>query len=233
MSWREYDMGRQLLKETGPRAFLSLSGENRVSPHWVYGVQGRFYIGTLNYDGETLDTPPQPVRTDTDYDGWSAEVDFTHYFAPWAGKTTGRGWGANLGLGLDNWKRMIRNTGTVSGYEERYLIGYGRLGAVYAGNGWSTRGGVKVPLATREEVGWSKFGFNNPVLSPGPKISLYLSASWFFNGSWSLVGYYDGYRFAKSRAENLVVNGTGTIAGGVYQPKSEQDRFGVAVGYHF
>lgn len=233
-NWREYDgSGTRLLEESGPRYFLGLESENAVSPEWVYGLRGRLYLGRVGYDGQTLATPPVAVATDTDYSGWSAELDFTRRFLAEASDTSGDHWGVRLALGFDSWRRNIRDTATAYGYEERYGIGYGRLGAVYtSARGWSVQGGVKLPLVTGETVGWSRFGYDDPILRPKPDYSLYATASYRFDQHWSVGGYYDSYRFKQSDTEPLTVNG---IPSGwsVYQPKSQQDTIGLYLQYRF
>jgi len=224
-SWREYDGSSKLLEETGPRYFIGLEAENTQGNDWVYGLRGRLYTGRVDYDGQTMSGTP--VTTDTDYSGWSAEFDFTRHFVGTQPSTAVDYWGLKLALGYDMWLRNIRDRGSVYGYEERYDVGYGRLGAVYTtGSGWSMQGGLKLPLFTAEEVGLSRFaGLEDITLKPKPDYSLYASVNYRLDGRWSVGGYFDSYRFKSSDTDSLY--------GVFYQPKSQQDTIGFYLNYRF
>lgn len=229
-SWREYDGSSKLLEETGQRYFVGLEAENSQANDWVYGLRGRLYTGRVDYDGQTQTGVPH--TTDTDYGGWSAEVDFTRNFIR-AQTAAADYWGLRLGLGYDSWLRNIRDSGGVYGYKERYDVGYGRLGAVYtATSGWSLQGGLKVPLFTAEDVGLSRFGYDDVTLKPKPDYSLYAAVNYRLDGRWSIGGYFDSYRFRASGVEPVTIGGYPT-GDAVYQPKSQQDSIGFYLNYRF
>lgn len=228
--WREYDGSSKLLEERGPRFFVGLDAENAQASDWVYGLRGRLYTGRVNYDGQTQAGVPH--TTDTDYSGWSAEFDFTRRFIS-AQPTKADYWGLKLALGYDSWLRNIRDRGSVYGYEERYDVGYGRLGAIYTGGaGWSVQGGLKLPLFTGEYVELTRLGYDDVTLRPKPDYSLYASITYRLDARWSLGGYFDSYRFKSSDIEPETIGGVPT-GRGLYQPKSQQDTIGFYLNYRF
>jgi hypothetical protein len=231
-SWREYDGGgSRLLEETGPRYFVGLEAETRMSNGWTYGFRGRVYSGEVDYDGQTTGTPPVvKVKSDTDYTGLAVALDFTHPLPAPAGPEVA----LRFGIGVDHWRRHILDSGGISGVEERYTIPSVTVGLVLhpeVVTGWYAQGGVKIPFATREEV--SNFGsFDDFTLNPEPDFSLYADLGYRFNERWDAALYYDGYRFKKSDAERLTVGGADS-GYEAWQPESRQDAWGVRVRYWF
>lgn len=232
-SWREYDGDSKLLEETGLRHFVGLEAESMPGANWIYALRSRLYLGRVDYDGQTQSGVPHV--TDTDYLGWTAELDFTRHFP--GTLASAPVWGVKLALGYDNWRRDLADNynpyigTTVAGYTEDYRVGYGRLGAVYSGSqGWSLQGGVKLPFFTSERAGLTRLGYDSdPVLKPKPDYSLYASVSYHLNPRWNLGGYYDSYRFRRS--DSALV--TGGSLGSVYQPESQQDTIGFYLNYRF
>jgi hypothetical protein len=227
-SWREYDGSDKLLEETGLRHFVGLDAASVPASNWVYGLRSRVYLGRVAYDGQTQSGTPH--TTDTDYLGWTAELDFTHRFTSTVAAPGS--WGLTLSVGYDSWLRSLRDNAGVSGYDERYDVGFGRLGAVYSGgNGWSVQGGVKLPFYTSESVGLTRIGFDSdPTLKPKPDYSLYATVSYRLNSRWDIGGYYDSYRFRAS--DSALVTGDGSLYS-VYQPKSQQDTVGFYLNFRF
>jgi hypothetical protein len=227
-TWREYDGASKLLEETGLRHFVGLAAESGPQADWAYGLRSRLYLGQVAYDGQTQSGVPHTTRTD--YLGWTAELDFTHRFL--AASAEPYVWGITVSLGYDSWLRSLHDKGDVYGYDERYDVGYGRLGAVYSGDhGWQLQGGVKLPFYTREEVGLTRLGFDSdPTLKPKPDYSLYAAVSYRLNPRWDMGGYYDSYRFRPS--DSALVSGGGSLYS-VYQPKSQQDSIGFYLNYRF
>ncbi len=224
--WREHDNGRQLLEETGPRYFIGLDASNRRD-QWSYLLNGRLYTGQVAYDGQTQSGTP--VRTDTDYSGWSAEMRFAYAF-DW--RTAGAApWGMIFGGGFDSWRRTLRDNAGVYGYEEDYQIAYGRFGMTYSRPAlWNAEFGLKRPIATSERVGLSRFGYDDVTLRPEPMTSLYASVSYTLAPRWSLIGYYDSYHFAASPIVPITIGGSAT-GRGAYQPESTQDTYGLQLQY--
>lgn len=228
-SWREYDdSGTRILEESGPRYFLGISDTKEMAPHWEMTFDMRMYAARVSYEGQTNSTPPQPFTTHTDYHGLSAELTTIGFLND---ESAPQRWGVLGTLGVDAWQRDINSKLTVAGYTETYHISYGRLGLAVVGNAWRLEGGVKYPFATHEAVGLSAVGYDNAALSPTPAISAFASAHYRIDSRWQIIGYYDSYRFDKSPVKTLTSGGI--PVGTVWQPKIEQDRYGLGFSYQF
>lgn len=221
--WEEYsDSGNKYLDETGPRYFVEVVGTNRLESDWDIDFGGRFYSGTVDYDGQTQSG--RPVTTDTDYNGVRTELGFTRSI-PVRGNAVGEGWSIRFALGLDQWRRALRDTtlsdGTpVSGYVERYASTYAKVGATYRLEGaWALGIGAKAPFHTREEA---DINGDTITLTPEGQLSLFAQLDIPVNADWRIAIDFDSYRFAKSDPEN-----------GYYQPESRQDSAGIALHYRF
>lgn len=229
-SWREYDnTGARILEESGPRYFLGLSGTNYLDPQWQLTFDMRFYMASVNYDGQTNQTPPKPLSTRTDYHGMSAELSAIRFLGAINNPVR---FGIVGALGADAWRRHINSTSTASGYTETYHIGYARLGlALVVPNSWRVMGGIKYPFSTDEQVGLSTVGYDNVQLAPTPAISAFISARGRMSLHWWIIAYYDSYRFDKSPAKALTSGGI--PAGTVWQPAVEQERYGLSFSYRY
>lgn len=229
-SHREYDSGARLLTESGPRYFIGITAAQDVSPQSIVTLDMRLYTANVTYNGETIGPPVLPVKTYTGYRGSSSELSLIHYVG--AGDDAPQ-FGLLVALGIDWWQRQIKdsNSGTtpISGYTEKYLIGYSRLGAVFrTGEAWRFEGGIKYPLYADEQVAI----YDSVHLSPARRVSGFFSAHYRLNMRWSLTGYYDSYRFDKSPSVPVTQNGAPTIYV-QYQPKFEQYRYGISLSHQF
>jgi hypothetical protein len=63
--WTEPTVG---VTETGPLWGLSLGWRDEQPSGWALAWRGKYYFGTVNYDGATL-VGGQPVQGSVDYDG--------------------------------------------------------------------------------------------------------------------------------------------------------------------
>lgn len=229
-NWQEFDIsGAKMVKESGPRLFVSLESENQVSERWIYGFRGRIYAGTVTYDGQLIGSGT-PYSTDSDYSGFSGAVDFTGRFPRANGEFSD--WGLRFGLGGDSWNRHLQDGvsgGTVvAGYTEKYTALVGRLGVAYVPvQGWFGEAGAKYPFKVREEVNL----YDGVTLEPQGAISLFGTIGYNFGQRWSIKGYYDSYRFKASNAKD--VTSGGVPAGTVYQPRSDMDLLGITAGFFF
>lgn len=233
-TWKEFDSaGRQLLEERGPRFFVGATFDNsrRQGPGMLYSVNGKIYLGNVDYDGQTQSGIP--ATTDVNYFGLNIEAQGGYRF--------GRRIGADVfgGLGIDNWRRSIADGRTASGttvfgYDEDYMILYGKAGVGFFHllNGWSYafQGGVKLPLVTYEYVNLG----SGVYLEPGPRASAFANIQFDFgsrrNNRFGVALYYDSYRFSESDPELLIDGGSAFL---VVQPRSHMDVYGVRVNYYF
>ncbi|HEY0635613.1 MAG TPA: hypothetical protein VGE00_09530 [Gammaproteobacteria bacterium] len=221
--WEEFDDGgTKLIKESGPRAFVSLEKENEVSERWTYGFRGRFYSGTVDCDGQ-LKAGGSCTSNDTDYDGLAMTADFTGRFLGADGEYSDLG--LRLAVGGETWQRSLSGA---SSYSEEYVVFFGKLGLAYTPEqGLFGEVGAKYPFSVDEDVDL----YDDLSLSPQGAMSLYAQVGYNLNQRWVIKGYYDSYRFKASDTEPLI-NG-GTLVGDVKQAESNMDTLGVMLGFYF
>lgn len=233
-TWREFNSaGGQLLEEKGPRFFVGAAIDNfrRQGPGLLYSVNGKIYLGNVDYDGQTQSGIP--AMTDVSYFGVNIEAQGGYRF--------GRRIGVDVfgGLGIDNWTRSIADGrtpsgATVFGYDEYYTILYGKAGVGFFQllNSWryALQGGIKMPLFTNEYVNLG----NGVTLEPGLRASAFANLQFDFgsgrNNRYGVALYYDSYRFSESDPELLIDGGSAFL---VVQPRSHMDVYGVRVNYYF
>ena len=232
--WQEFDdNGRRLLKEYGPLLTVGGTWNNfrRSDPGNLYNLNGRIYLGEVNYDGQACNLSGNcvPAYTKTDYFGVQGDA--------WAGYHFGDQFGFDLlgGIGFDDWVRAIQSTATASGGTEIYTILYTKLGAGFSSNSESSayrfHAGIKYPFYTHEHSD----GVDNGVdLSPGKKASGFARFDAEFGAKnkehFGLTVFYDSYRFSKSPRKSATINGIQVL---VWQPESHMDVVGAQVAYYF
>ena len=215
--------------ETGQRYGLAVSYVRERDAGWQFGYRGRLYAGNkLKYEGAFL-ASGAPATGETDYAGLLNEAQ-AGYRLP----ASELGAQFVTGLGWDYWERKI-----LPNQPENYHVVYGRLGfnldrrverAFFGG------AGIKYPIYTSEDAHLRALGFrDNPKLHPKPELSFYAEAGYRFTKRWSLVGYYDAFRFGESPA---VATSSSTIPGcaarcNVVQPASRSESLGLRLQYHF
>ena len=191
---------------------------------WLLGWKGRLYRGSVDYDGATL-FGGAPLRSTTSYTGVLNE--FLAVYRP--GGTRFGALDIVTGLGFDVWERRLS-----ARQNETYTVAFLRLGVDYgarAAGGWFGNGGVKQPIFVREYAHLRDNGFDqNPILHPGRGASVYGQLGYRFSSRWSLAGYYDGYRFGRSRAEPATLGGASFT---VFQPKSRMEVLGLRLAFSF
>ena len=232
--WREFNSaGERLLQETGTRFSIGAALDNfkREGSGALYGVNGKIYLGQVDYDGQTQSGIP--VSTDVNYFGLNIEGQGGYRF--------GRRIGLDVfgALGIDRWIRSIddgttANGSTAFGYDEFYTILYGKagLGFFQLLDGWRyfLQAGVKMPLFTNEYVNLGE----GVTLEPGIKPSAFANLQFDFGSQRSkrfgVALYYDSYRFSESDPEVLFNGGSAVL---VIQPRSEMDVYGLRLSYYF
>lgn len=233
-NWREFDnTGARLLEEKGPRFVVGAAFDNfgRMGPGMLYSVNGKIYLGSVDYDGQTQSGIP--AVTDVNYFGVNIEAQGGYRF--------GRRIGVDVfgGLGIDDWVRSIADGTTPSGtavlgYDEYYAILYGKAGVGFFQllNGWryALQGGIKMPLYANEYVNLG----DGVTLEPGLRASAFANLQFDFgsgrNNRYGIAVYYDSYRFSESDPELLTDGGSAFL---VVQPRSQMNVFGVRMHYYF
>lgn len=230
--WREFrGTGERLLEEKGARFSIGAAYDNfrREGSGVLYSVNGKIYLGSVDYDGQTLSGTP--ATTDVSYFGLNVEAQGGYRF--------GRRIGLDVfgGLGMDDWLRSIADGRTASGgpaygYNEYYTILYGKagLGFFQLLDGWRymLQGGVKMPLYASEYVDLG----GGVTLQPGLRPSAFANFQFDFGSGrrdrFGVALYYDSYRFSESDPEPLD-DGSALV----FQPRSHMDVYGLRLSYYF
>ena len=224
-SWVE-DTSPIGVKENGPLLAFDIGYTTDQAKGFVFAYRGHFYAGQVDYEGALLFAPSVPVSATTNYVGAANEAQL-RWRVP-----IERGYRMDIlgGLGLDLWQRQLS-----ADQVEDYTVVYARLGVeVSSGRalGWLAAGGLKYPLYTREDAHLTDVGFDqNPILTPGKSVSAFARLGYRFTPHWTLIGYYEGYRFSQSNEEPVSIGGV--FAGWVSQPASNMNVFGLSLQYTF
>jgi len=192
---------------------------------WQFAYRGQFRRGTVDYTGSFLFTGA-PATTRTRYTGLVNEAQAIYRLPQPAGfEFVG-------GLGLDYWERNI-----LPEQREDYAVGFLRLGFNIdprADRGWFGGGGVKLPFYVYEDAHLDELGFQqNEKLEPKGEWSFYAQAGYRFTARWSLIGYYDGYRFGESKAVRVSSSSSPGTTFLIFQPASTVDSVGLKLQYEF
>ena len=224
--WQEYVTGNTgNPKESGIRSavFVNWTQEGEQGP--LFAWRAKLYGGTVNYDTFVqcaCASNGTPVSTQTDYSGAVSEGQFFYrnnlgtYMLDQIG-----------GLGLDTWRRRIRNGG--GDQIEDYSILFLRLGVRFTKPrdeaGLHGELGIKYPVSTRENAHLDNAGYTtNPMLNPKGAVSAYAEFGYRINARFDVLGYYDSWRFGRSA--DVTVSDTAGTLWNVWQPKSNMDAFG-------
>jgi hypothetical protein len=225
-TWREYDGGRRLLEETGPRQVL---GVDRVfnREDITFAPSFEFMFGTVDYDGHTQDGTP--ATTDVEYRGFTLAGDGGKIFRFSSGGTLE----PHLSLAWESWRRDIKSSGIAIGYVEKwdsFLARGGLRGEIPLGGSDSAvrlhaDGGVEWPFATNNAVNFPGVSGEvtvHPKGQPWPYGEVGIS---ILRGS--VTAAYHGMRFDPS---NPVDIGGGL---GLLQPESQADVYSVTGMFTF
>jgi hypothetical protein len=213
------------VQETGPLLAGGMIWVQDKERGLLFGYRGQIYFGQVDYDGADLFTGA-PVTTTVDYFGVLNEGQLRYRFPLGSSEHLD----AVVAAGADLWQRKFPGN-----QMEDWAVVYARLGAELGPrpgkSGWLAAAGLKYPVYTHENANLTDIGFDqNPTLTPGKDWSAYASIGYRFGAHWSVVGYYDSYRFQQSAAVPATRNGTQYS---VYQPESSMDVLGVQVLYSF
>lgn len=211
--------------EKGPRWGLSWGYLQERDAGWQWAYRGQFRHGTVNYTGAFLFTG-QPATARTRYTELANELQAIYRFPQSAGfELLG-------GLGFDYWERKI-----LPDQKEDYSVVYARLGFnidARARQGLFGGAGLKLPLHVYENAHLDELGFDhNEPLHPKGQPSFYAQAGYRFALRWSLIGYYDSYRFRESAVVTATSPAFPGTQFGLFQPASKVDSFGLKLQYEF
>ncbi len=213
------------VQETGPLFAGGLIWIQDKEQGLLFGYRGELYFGQVNYNGAELFTGAA-VSTNVEYFGVLNEGQMRYRF-PLRGNEH---LDAVLAAGADLWRRQFPGN-----QMEDWGVVYARLGAELGPRpgkpGWLAAVGLKYPVYTRENAHLTDIGFDqNPTLTPGKDWSAYASIGYRIGSHWSVVGYYDSYRFRQSTSVQATLNGRQFS---IFQPQSSMDVLGIQVLYSF
>lgn len=125
-TWKEYSAGEQILKESGPRASVGVRGTWPVQSRIRLSARADGTFGRVDYDGATIGG--EPAQDTTMYYGMRVECDVL----PNATRSESSTFRAEplIGLGTRWWvRRLAEGESDRGGYDEDWLMAYGRIGA--------------------------------------------------------------------------------------------------------
>ncbi|MCS6771072.1 MAG: hypothetical protein NZ740_03490 [Kiritimatiellae bacterium] len=122
--WDEYEGGSRILKEEGYRLSLGTrGGAGLASLHVLWRAEAM--AGRADYDGRTIGG--EPLTETTEYYGLRVETDARRRLSP---DESGFRAVPLLGAGVQSWlRRLAGGEPERGGYDELWLMVYGRLGA--------------------------------------------------------------------------------------------------------
>ena len=223
--WRE--SSDPVVSERGGRFGFGWEYLRERDAGWQWAYRGEFRRGEVQYDGALLFDPSTPVSATTRYTGLVNELQaiyrWPHAYGP----------EVVAGLGYDYWERNI-----LPDQREDYSVVFLRLGVNLdsrQNRRWFGGGGLKLPIYVSENAHFDEIGFDqNPKLEPEGRPSFYGQVGYRFAPNWSVIGYYDSYRFAESKA--VSVTSSSTFPGSTFlfvQPASSVNTYGVKVRFSF
>ena len=222
--WTEPSVG---VTEKGPLFGIGLGWTQISASGWGLAYRGKYYFGTIDYDGGTL-VGNQPVKASVDYDGLFNEVQASY--------PLGSDIRAAVGLGLDYWNRQLTRV-----QREEWYVYFLRAGGEWGNRlrpGWFLGGGVKYPFYVLQDPHARSIGFDQDAkLRPDGRLSFYADLGYRLNQRLTVSAFYDSYRFDQSPSVN-VSGQTCLAAFGVpncrlLQPASNADMYGLRLHLHF
>ena len=228
--WKEYDdQGRMLLKENGLRGGIGLLGENikEILGRQLFTCyEAALYGGLVKYDGQTWGGTP--LKGDVLYLGLKGEINLGiyKYFSIY-------GIILYLGLGDEVWVRDL--TKVPGGYKEVWGLLFYKLGI---------KGKVDILRGELLLDGWigsdiittnrAKFSESFPYSCDAesyPDGALFWGAKMTYKiEKFFVKAYYHHYKWNKSKPVFTVILATPVL---VYQPESEENVYGMSIGFLF
>ncbi|MBI4807706.1 MAG: hypothetical protein HY799_01970 [Nitrosomonadales bacterium] len=221
--WIEYPVGFSgTPKETGMRSAVFVNWTQDAKSGALFAWRAKLYGGTVDYDTFLMSTGA-PVSTKTDYSGASSEAQLVYREDHGAYKLDYLG-----SLGLDTWRRSIRNTGSdqIEDYSILFMRAGLRLAKSRSESGFHGEIGIKYPVSTWEDAHLDSMGYtSNPGLSPEGQTSGYAELGYRINSMFDVRVYYDSWRFGRSK--DVTATDTTGATWLIHQPKSNMDAKGL------
>lgn len=236
--WEEFGgRGETLLKESGPLLRIGVNYDNlrRLPRGAIYEVNGRFYFGSVDYDGQAcniLTSVCTPSRSDTNYYGLRVEGAGGYRFGS-------RRTGIDVfgGGGFEFWSRDIEATATASGALEEYFSVLLKAGVAFSQDFGPVhlrlQAGVTYPAYTLEVLD-DDFLLDIETLNPRGRATGFAKLHVQFGQAnrqrMGLALYYDGLHFSESR-HKVFESVVGDVE--VWQPDSRRRVVGGEFSWYF
>lgn len=225
--WQEtFPSGAAADREQGARYALFLRDELPLDQRLSVVLRSKLYSGHPGYAGQTQVGVPISAATD------SLGLD-NALLGVFHATLLHRPVDYSAGVGYDLWRRDIRNPAGGDQVED-WAVTYARAGIElfeHRHRGWHGGADLTYVLHVSENLHLTELGGDaNPGLSPGGALGYGLNAGYRFDRHWDLAGYWRHRSFSRSPAVQASFSGTPAT---VYQPKSVNDLYGVALAYRF
>jgi hypothetical protein len=209
--WLEHTDPIQV-KESGPRVAFGAGYAMPATSGPLFTVFGRFYTGSVDYNGALLSSPSTPATGTTKYLGGTEGVGLRFR---WPNAID-----AVLGLEFDQWRRELTESQREFYRFTSIRFGVERRATVVSP--WIAGGGLRFLVSSNEEATFADAsGVTDVTLEPGLGTNAYLQLGVRLTPHFTVLGYWDAMRLAES---DPVPIGSNTV---VFQPKSDMDLFGV------
>ena len=224
--WQEtFPSGAAADREAGARETLFLRDSVVLSPHLSVALASKLAFGHPAYTGQTQAGVPISLSTT------NVGID-SALLGVWHGAFLGQVADYALGLGYNLWDRDLHNPAGGDQLETWKVI-YARAGLEvfqHRQSGWHAGADLIYPLRVTEDIHLTALGGDaNPALSPGRTVGYRLTLGYRFR-HWDLSGSWQHQAY--SRSAPMAVSFSGMPAT-VYQPRSVNDLYGVALAYRF
>jgi len=213
--WREHTDPINV-KESGPRVAFGAGYSMPQTSGPLFTVFGRFYTGSVDYNGALLTSPGTPATGTTKYLG-GTEGGSLRYRWPNAID-------AVFGLEFDQWRRELTPDQHEFYRFTSIRLGIERLATLMSP--WIAGGGLRFLVSSNEDATFTDSGGVTEVtLKPGLGTNAYAHFGLRFSTHFTVLGYWDAMRLEESDPVPITSNEV------VFQPKSDMDLYGVRLIY--
>lgn len=222
--WREFDGGDKLLEEEGAIPGLFLRHDAELAKSIGLHAAVFAYSGTVHYDGALITEDGLiPFESRTRYTGVRADVDASYSLGSGALRVR-----PFVGIGARYWLRELGRL-MAYGYDEYWLLPYGRAGARLErpggekGFGWFASAAALFPFAVDETVKGVEEAEGDIKVEPKEKVG-YEAEVGIVSGRLAVSAYWQAQDFGQSDLD---------ASGQFLQPKSKLMIFGLRAGVSF